>query len=132
MIPTELETLKAGFYAVPPGHLAAVVTLFERSSPFTGGVTPRPDLRLDRHERPKLDWYRRLFCLVGAPWLWTSRLALSEEALQAQIHDPDIAIFSLEPASGGQESIGMLELDFRQCGACEISLLGLVKEWAGR
>ena len=61
---------------VPDGELAAVVTYLEMLEP-PADRPPRSPLRLQPMQRPPLDDYRRLFRLVGAPWLWFSRLAMA-------------------------------------------------------
>src|SRR5689334_3726754 len=61
-----------------PNELAAVVTYLEmRSRPEID--VPPSTLDLQRIEHPKPDEYRQLFRLVGAPWLWFSRLILDDE-----------------------------------------------------
>jgi GNAT superfamily N-acetyltransferase len=67
---------------------------------------------------------------VGAPWLWFSRLAMEDDALVAIIHDPAVEIFAVIDRGGIE--VGMLELDLREHGACEIAYFGLVPELAGR
>jgi len=114
---------------VANGDLAAVVTFLEmRERPVV--EIPSSLLRLRRIETPQLDSYRELFRLVGAPWLWFSRLVMDDATLAAIIHDPALALFAVEDETG--RNAGMLELDFRQPAECELSFIGLVPELAGQ
>ena len=119
-----------GLIPVKPDEVATIVTTLEiRTCP---PLRPLPDsrLRLVRWERPGIPAYRTLFERVGAPWLWFSRLVMDEVRLTAIIHDPGIAIFAVVDAVGIE--VGMLELDFRQPGTCELSYVGLVPELTGQ
>jgi GNAT superfamily N-acetyltransferase len=116
------------YEAVEPNHLAAVVTFMEmREQPQTG--VPPSELRLRRIERPQLSEYRELFRLVGAPWLWFSRLIMADEPLAAIVRHPKVELFIIEDGHG--HDAGMLELDFREPGECELAFLGLVPELSG-
>jgi GNAT superfamily N-acetyltransferase len=64
-----------------------------------------------------------LFRLVGAPWLWFSRLAMRDEALAAILTDPAVELFEVRD---GAAAVGMLELDRRVSGTCELAFVGLV------
>ncbi len=117
---------------VPAGQLATIVTSLQ----MTERPKPRPapssqlGLRLDRWRTPSPDRYRTLFRRVGSPWLWFSRLVMSDMALTAIIHDAGIDIYAVTDPRGIE--IGLLELDFREPGTCELSFLGLVPELAGK
>lgn len=118
-----------GLTAVAPGELATIVTTLEmRTRP---PLRPLPDspLRLVEWDRPTPDKYRTLFRRVGAPWLWFSRLAMSDARLIDIIHDPDVSVFAVVDRTGIE--VGMLELDHREPGECELSYFGLVPELAG-
>jgi len=112
------------------GELAAVVTSLEMRERPKPRPLPASPLRLTRWPEPTPDGYRALFRRVGTPWLWFSRLMLSDEALLAIIRDPAIAVFAVVDRGGVE--IGMLELDFRVAGACEIGFFGLVPELTGK
>jgi GNAT superfamily N-acetyltransferase len=118
-----------GLIAVAPGEVATVVTTLEMTTRPTAAAPPPGSLRLERWERPALDRYRALFRRVGARWLWFSRLAMRDEAVTAIIHDPAVEVYA---AMEGTADIGMVELDFRTAGACEITYFALVPERAGR
>lgn len=114
---------------LPDAELAAVVTYLEmRERPSI--EAPDSPLRLRRIERPSLADYRDLFRLVGAPWLWFSRLTMTDEALGAIIQHPRIELFKVEDESG--RDAGMLELDFRERGQCELAFIGLIPELSGK
>jgi GNAT superfamily N-acetyltransferase len=118
---------------IPDGELAAVVTYLEMTSPPPLGDSPSISrdcpLSLRRLEHPGADEYRALFRLVGAPWLWFSRLAMADDELLAIIHDPAVELYAVVDGSGGDS--GMVELDFREPGQCELAFIGLVPELTG-
>ena len=55
---------------------------------------------------------------------------MDDEALAAIIHDPDVELFAVVDATA--RDVGMLELDFREPGECELAFVGLVPELAGQ
>jgi GNAT superfamily N-acetyltransferase len=113
---------------VAPGQLAAVVTFLEmRERPKVD--VPASPLSLRRIEHPDLAAYRDLFRLVGAPWLWFSRLVMEDGQLAAIIRHPKVALFAVEDETS--RDCGMLELDFRDPGECELAFVGLVPELSG-
>jgi GNAT superfamily N-acetyltransferase len=113
---------------VPHGDLATVVTYLEMTQlPLTD--VPDSELELHRIERPSVDEYRTLFRLVGAPWLWFSRLVMDDDQLTAIICNPAVELFAVR--QDGRE-VGMLELDFREAGQCELAFIGLVPELSGK
>jgi GNAT superfamily N-acetyltransferase len=122
--------LTDGYLDVPAGKIASVVTFLQVLDP----PPPRlefvdPSWSLRRVTRPPLDWYRDLFHRIGDDWLWFSRLQLSDAALQAIIHDPMVDLHAL--AVDGRDE-GLLELDFRVEGDCEVVFLGLTPRLIGR
>ena len=112
--------------------LAAVVTFLDMRSPPDGDSPSSRDcpLSLRRIDHPDLAAYRDLFRLVGAPWLWFSRLVLDDAKLAAIIHDPAVELFEVEDERGN--AVGILELDFREPGECELAFVGLVPELSGK
>ena len=115
---------------VAPGQVAAVVTHLEmRDRPRPAPVPPAP-FALVRWKRPDLGKYRLLFERVGAPWLWFSRLVIEDDALAVIVHDGRVEVFAVTDRQGLE--IGMLELDFRQAGACELAFFGLIPELTGK
>ena len=119
-----------GLSPVPPDQVATIVTTLEmRGRPLPRPI-PEAPLRLVRWAEPDAERYRALFRRVGAPWLWFSRLAMDEDALLAIIRDPAVEVFAAVDRQGIE--VGMVELDFRDSGACEISYFALVPELCGR
>jgi len=114
---------------VAGGELATVVTYLEMRAPPGAGVPSSP-LSLGRIERPTADQYCDLFRLIGAPWLWFSRLILDDSALEAIIRAPNVELYSVLDANGRES--GMLELDFREAGQCELAFVGLVPDLSGK
>jgi GNAT superfamily N-acetyltransferase len=114
---------------VADGDLAAVVTFLEMRQPPVSEV-PVSSLSLQRIERPTPDRYRELFRLVGSPWLWFSRLVMPDSELTAIIADPNLDLYAVLDEQGREA--GMLELDFRHPGECELAFIGLVPELAGK
>jgi len=120
--------LPDGYSDVPAGKIAAVVTHLE--------MTERPALRPDppgawtlrRAEIPGLDWYRDLHRRVGEEWLWFSRLRMPASELTAILHSPLVEVYALEHAGRGE---GLLELDFREAGQCEIVYFGVTAKLIG-
>jgi GNAT superfamily N-acetyltransferase len=114
---------------VADGELAAVVTYLEMRSPPPEAAASS-SLSLQNIENPDPQGYRKLFRLVGEPWLWFSRLIMDEDALAAIIRHPDVELYAVVDGSG--MDVGMLELDFRQRGECELAFVGLIPELSGK
>ena len=118
-----------GLIPIPPGQLAAVVTYLEMRERPLPAPLPSSPLRLERWRVPRPERYRALFRRVGAPWLWFSRLAMDDATLEAIIGDAAVELFAM--TERGVE-VGMLELDLRVAGDCELAYVGLVPELAGK
>lgn len=115
--------LTDGYHDVPPGKVAAVVTELEMRAPAPLRGRPAPDgVALRPVPSPDLDWYRALFAHVGHDWLWFSRLRMTDDQLSAILTDPLVEVFAVE--KDGQPQ-GLLELDFRTEGECELAYFGL-------
>ena len=113
--------LPDGYSDVPAGKIAAVVTHLE----MTARPAPRPDpagaWTLRRVDVPALDWFRDLYGRVGEQWLWISRIRMPDAELAAIVQSPQIEIYAL--AHEGRDE-GLLEMDFREPGQCEIVSFG--------
>jgi GNAT superfamily N-acetyltransferase len=114
---------------VAEGELAAVVTYLEMHQPPTEPALPS-HLKLRRDETPDPAEYRNLFRKVGARWLWFSRLVMDDAELNAIIRDPQVELSVIADRNGSE--VGLLELDFREPGQCEIAFIGLIPELAGK
>jgi GNAT superfamily N-acetyltransferase len=119
-----------GLTPVPAGEVATIVTTLEMRERPRPRPMPASPFRLRRWADPDPARYRALFARVGAPWLWFSRLVMSDDALSRIIGDARVEVYAATDAAGIE--VGMLELDARVPGACELSDLGLVPELAGR
>ena len=121
-------TLPDGYSDVPAGKIAAVVTHLE--------MTERPALRPDpagawtlrKVPSPDLDWFRDLYRRVGEEWLWFSRLQMADAELAAIIGSPMVEVHAL--VHEGRDK-GLLELDFREAGQCELAFFGVTAELIG-
>jgi GNAT superfamily N-acetyltransferase len=116
-----------GYTDLPTGTIAAVVTYLEMREP-----PPLPPVSRNGWSFVSLAGdigrYRDIFRRVGEPWLWFSRLVMSDAALRAIIDHPRVQAFALH--EDGRD-VGLLELDFRREGECELSFFGLVPEAIG-
>jgi GNAT superfamily N-acetyltransferase len=120
--------LPDGYSDVPAGKIAAVVTHLE--------MTERPALRPDpegawtlrRVPSPDLDWFRDLYRSIGEEWLWFSRLQMADAELAAIIRSPMVDVYALVHEGRDQ---GLLELDFREAGQCELAFFGVTTKLIG-
>jgi hypothetical protein len=64
-----------GYFLLPPGKLASVVTCLEMTAKPVYRPVPeaRGSLMLQRIQSPDLESYRALFRRVGQDWMWFSR-----------------------------------------------------------
>lgn len=122
--------LSDGYHDIPPGKIAAVVTHLEMRAPVPprpGPTPPSSDLR--RVPDPETGWYRDLFARVGGKeWLWFSRLRMADDDLAAILSDPRVEVCGL---FCGDRAEGLLELDFRRPGTCELAFLGVTPTLIG-
>lgn len=125
------SSLQDGYSVLPPGKLANLVTCLE----MTERPAPKPQpstrgaLSLQRIAQPDLDSYRALFRRIGQDWMWFSRLVMPDERLHRILTDPKVEVYTLR---NGAAEIGLLELDFREEGQCELAFFGVVPEAIGQ
>jgi len=114
---------------VADGELAAVVTYLEMSSApdLESEVAP---FSLKLIEVPEPEHYRDLFRLVGARWLWFSRLIMDDAHLAGIIQHPRVELYAV--LADGEREVGMIELDFREPHECELAFIGLIPELSGK
>ena len=117
------------YETVADGELAAVVTYLEMRSPADQPAIWSP-LALKRIEVPQPEHYRDLFRLIGAPWLWFSRLLLDDPHLAEIIQHPHVELYSVRDED--VREVGMVELDFREPNECELAFIGLLPELSGK
>jgi GNAT superfamily N-acetyltransferase len=119
-----------GVTPVPKGQIATIVTALEMRERPRPAPLPSSPLRLVRWPDCAPETYRALFRRVGGPWLWFSRLVLSDEALTQILHNSDVTLWAVTDPKGIE--VGILELDFRTPRQCELAYFGLVPELAGK
>lgn len=121
--------LPDGYHALAPGKLANVVTFLETTAPPVPSGRPAPaGYGLERVERWTLAEFRRLYVEIGARWLWTSRMLMSDAVLAERLHRPGTEAYV--PVTDGKV-MGILELDFADPADVELSFFGLVPEAIG-
>jgi GNAT superfamily N-acetyltransferase len=121
--------LDIGYHTLPPGCLANVVTCLEMTERPPPRPAPAADgLSLARMGAADTARYRALFGRIGQDIMWFSRLIIPDQALAAIIGDPKV--HSLALVRNGAD-IGLLEIDFRIAGECELSFFGLVPAAVG-
>ncbi|MFL4469724.1 GNAT family N-acetyltransferase [Tateyamaria armeniaca] len=120
--------LSDGYHAVPPGKVAVVITQLEMRAPQLRGAT-LPDGLTFVEITPDVATYRDLFRRVGEDWLWYGRTLLSDADLAQILDDPDTRHFTLMHEG---QSEALLELDFREDGACELTYFGLTSKLIGK
>jgi GNAT superfamily N-acetyltransferase len=119
-----------GLIRLAEDEIATVVTSLAMDEPPPRRPVPPSPLLLRTWRRPEPEKYRALFARVGAPWLWYSRLAMDDAALSAIIHDQNVDVLVVQDTRGIE--LGLLELDFREPGSCELSYFALVPELTGK
>lgn len=120
--------LPIGYHPLPKGHLANVATFLEMMERPVLRPAPTEDFKLERMGAADTDRFRALFLAIGQDIMWFSRLLLGEEHLAAIIGDPNVFCYAL--VKDGAD-IGLLELDFREEGQCELSFFGVVPSAVG-
>ena len=121
--------MQNGYTDLPPGKLANVVTYLEMRTPPAQGALRPSEFEIRRVTQPNLEWYRALYRRIGEPWLWFSRLRMSDDELGAVLDDSAIDIFVL---SFGAEDHGLLEFDRRRMPDIEIAFFGVTLEMIGK
>jgi GNAT superfamily N-acetyltransferase len=120
--------LPDGCSDVAAGKIAAVITHLE----MTERSAPRPDpegaCTLRSLPSPALDWFRDLYRRVGEEWLWFSRLQMADAELAAIIRSPMVEVHALVHEWRDE---GLLELDFRKAGQCELAFFGVTADLIG-
>ena len=118
-----VSVLPLGYSSIEPGCVASVVTCLEMlERPAGKPVSFPPGVVLAEFDRTNLTLYRALFRKVGQDWLWWSRLVMPDATLRTILDDPRVEVFVLRKDG---EDVGLLELDFRDEGQCELAFFGL-------
>ena len=112
-----------GYYDLPPGKIASLVTYLKMTEPPSPRPVPElPGLTLRRVVAPELDWYRGLFRRIGSDWLWFGRLVMPDAEVLATIRHPLVEVYAL--AQDGRDE-GLLELDRREPPDVELAYFGV-------
>lgn len=119
-----------GIRTVGPGQIAAVVTHLRMDERPRPAPLPPSPLRLVQWKQPALEKYRTLFRRVGEPWLWFSRLVMSDTDVETIIHDSAVEIFAVCDPRGIE--VGLIELDLRTAGLCRLAFFALVPPLTGQ
>lgn len=124
--------LPAGYSPLKPGQIANVVTCLEMlEAPPPPKAHPRDvDFVLEDWGHATLAEYRELFRAVGQDWLWYSRIVMADEKLSNILTDEKVDLYRLTDRRG--TALGLLELDFREDGQCELAFFGLVATAIGQ
>jgi GNAT superfamily N-acetyltransferase len=120
--------LPDGYSNVPAGKIAAVVTHLEMSERPALRGDPEGAWTLRKEPSPDLDWFRNLYRRVGEEWLWFSRLQMADAELAAIIRSPMVDVYALVHEDRDE---GLLELDFRDAGQCELAFFGVTADLIG-
>ncbi len=123
-------TLPDGYSDLPNGKLAAVVTcleMFER--PPLRKEPEQPDLTLALITRPDPQWYRDLYRRIGENWIWASHLEMPVEQLAGIIQHPEMEVWAVQKDGRAE---GIMQLDFREKGICELLFFGLTDRIVGK
>ncbi len=122
--------LSNGYSDVPPGKLASVVTCLEMlEKPLRRPERADGPWLLRRIVAPDPTWYRGIFRRVGLEWLWFSRLVMPQRELEAILLSADNEVYAVT-VDGREE--GLLELDYREAGQCELAFFGLTAAVRGQ
>jgi GNAT superfamily N-acetyltransferase len=122
--------LATGYSDVPDGKLASVVTCLEMLAKPALRVEPADaSWQLRRIAQPDPLWYRDLFRRVGTEWLWYSRLVMPLGELEAILRNSGVEVYTFT-VEGRDE--GLVELDFRESGNCELAFYGLTEAVQGQ
>lgn len=124
-------SIAEGCCDVVDGKIAAVVTSLEMFAPppINREHAAGHGLQLHFAAKPDLDWYRDLYRRVGGPWLWVSCLEMDDAALAAVLHDPAVEVWAAVKEGRAE---GLLQLDFRVPGVCELLYFGLTDAVIGQ
>jgi GNAT superfamily N-acetyltransferase len=125
------STGQDGIVDLPSGKIAAIATYLEMRDP----PSPVPPMAAEDvggeflSLAADLGRYRALYSTVGEPWLWFSRAQLPDSGLKRILTNPLVEPLAFH--RNGRD-LGLVELDFRQAGQCELSFLGVVPDAIGR
>lgn len=127
---TQPLNLPNGYYELPKGKLANVVTCFEMLSKPPARDTHLLDgFSLRRFSGKDIVEFRALFKSIGEDLMWFSRAIMADEKLAAILDNLQIESFALCQT---EKPIGLLELNFTEMPSCELAFFGLTKDTIGQ
>lgn len=126
---TENPFLPDGYHALAPGKLACLVTFLEMTERPAKHRRPAPaGYTLEPVERWDVDAFLDLYREIGWEWLWSSRLLMPRDELEAKLAAPHMRCWC--PVKDGRR-MGMVEMNLAQPEETEISFFGLVPDAIG-
>ena len=92
-------------------------------------AAPREGVEVVRVRQPSVAFYRFLYDSVGRDWNWVDRKRLSDDQLQAILHDEQVELNVLHV---GGKPAGFCEIDRRVEGQVKLEYFGLMPEFIGK
>jgi GNAT superfamily N-acetyltransferase len=130
MSATQIISL-TGITDLPAGKIASIVTFLEMFA--APPIRPDPNdiaaFSLEPIDRDDTARYLAIYRVLGERWLWFSRLVCPISEMGALLADSAIDFYAVRV--GGRD-VGLLELDFRIPGECELAFFGLDETVIGR
>ena len=119
-----------GYTDVPPGKMATVVTYLEMLArpPLRADPPGLNGLALDLITGGQVERYLAIYRTLGDRWMWFSRLVMEKADLASLLAHPANLAYAVQRDG---VDCGLLELDFRETGSCEIAFFGLFDNEVG-
>lgn len=125
----ETSFLPDGYHALAPGKLANLVTFLEMTEQHQGPRRPVPaGYSLEAVARWDTEAFLDLYRAIGWEWLWSSRLLMPRERLEAKLAAPHMRSWC--PLKNGRR-MGIVEMDLSKPHETEISFFGLTPDAVG-
>jgi GNAT superfamily N-acetyltransferase len=119
-----LLDLPNDYYELPKGKMANIVTCLEMLAKPARNLKPwQAAVSLQPVDPADLPAYRAAFRAVGQDLMWQSRLIMADEKLRGILANRKIDSFIMKQ---GDETLGLLELNFESETDCELAFFGLV------
>lgn len=127
---TKTLDLPNGYYDLPKGKLANVVTCLEMlEKPETEPPSWPNGLSLKRLTGRDIALFRTLFRDIGQDLMWFSRLIMADEKLAGILDNPAVESYAL---MRDEKALGLMELNFEEMPNCELSFFGLTASTVGK
>lgn len=122
--------LANGYYELPKGKLANVVTCLEMNeNPQIKTVDLPSGFSLRKIDTSDLNGYRQIFRDVGENLMWFSRMIMPDDKLHDILTNPQIESYAL---CEDEIPVGLLELNFVDLPNCELAYFGLSAHVIGK